>query len=697
MKAITTMVAAMVATALNISINAQNVILGDSLQEVHLGNVVVTANHTATLQRLAPAIIQVTGRRLLTAVNAECVADALSFQPGVRVEDDCSNCGYKQARINGLDGHYSQILIDSRPVFTAVSNLYGIEQLPSCMIGQIEVMRGGGSALYGASAVAGTINIITRNPVANSLEASHSITSIGCGNTFDNNTSFNASLVNDDNSRGITVFASNRYRQGYSHTRDGYTTLPRISMQTIGTKAFYKPTSHSQLSLTYYFMHDNRRGGNKMHNTPHECNICEQARHNMHNGNIAWEWTSQDYKWHFDAYAALASINRHSYTGGYGTDDVPDPDASLYYSRTTDLTWMLGTLGRYSFSKLFFLPAQFTLGLEYNNDHLKDIALGYDFTTKQSTHIASVYLQNEWKNEMWSFLIGARLDKHNLISKAIFSPRINLRFSPSRQLSLRATYGEGFRAPQIFDEEMHIEMAAGNRFRIHLTPGLKEERSRTVTLSATGYHSFGTTNFNWTLEGFYTSLSNVFAERETDLIDEQGCSIIERYNGNGAKVMGISATLDFMFSKLLDIEIGATIQRSRYNDPEQWSDDVAPQRKMFRTPNAYGYCNVKITPFSRFDIDITGTCTGSMLVQHFASSGTPVDLEINTPTFCDINTKVSYSFNVAPRVEMNVNAGIINIFNQFQKDLDKGPERDSAYIYGPSLPRSIYAGIGIKI
>ena len=692
-KTLTFVVAVLMAITLN-NIQAQE--QTDSLESVHLGNVVVTANHTATLQRLAPAIIQVTGRRLFNAVNAECVADALSFQPGVRVEDDCSNCGYKQARINGLDGHYSQILIDSRPVFTAVSNLYGIEQLPSCMIDQIEVMRGGGSALYGASAVAGTINIITRNPSTNSFEASHTITSIGCGNTFDNNTSLNLSLIDDNITRGITIFANNRYRQGYSHTEDGYTTLPRINMQTIGTKAFYKPTSHSQLSLTYYFMHDNRRGGNKPHEVPENANVCEQARHNMHNANAAWEWTSQDYKWHFDAYTALASINRHSYTGGYGSDDEPDPDAALYFSRTTDLTWMLGTLGRYSFDKLLFLPAQLTIGFEYNNDQLKDIALGYNFVTKQSTHITSGYLQNEWKNEMWSILVGARIDKHNLIKSAIFSPRVNIRYSPSQHITLRATYGEGFRAPQIFDEEMHIEMAAGNRFKIHLADNLNEERSRTFTLSANGYHSINTTNFNWSIEGFYTTLTNVFAERETEIVDEQGCNIIDRYNGSGAKVLGLSATLDFMFSRIVDIELGATLQRSRYDKPEQWSEEITPQRKMFRTPNAYGYCNMKVTPFKNFDIDITGTYTGSMLVKHYASSGTPIDVEVNTPTFWDMNMKVSYSFNILRKLQMNVNAGVINMFNQFQKDLDPGPERDSAYIYGPSLPRSIYAGIGFK-
>ena len=161
--------------------------------------------------------------------------------------------------------------------------------------------------------------------------------------------------------------------------------------------------------------------------------------------------------------------------------------------------------------------------------------------------------------------------------------------------------------------------------------------------------------------------------------------------------MGISTTLDFLFSRLIDVELGATFQRSQYDEAEQWSDNIAPQRKMFRTPNAYGYCNVKVTPFKNFDIDITGTGTGSMLVKHYESSGTPVDVEVNTPTFWDINTKVSYTFNLTSKVQMNINAGIINMFNQFQKDLDPGPERDSAYIYGPSLPRSIYAGIGFKM
>ncbi|RAZ95535.1 TonB-dependent receptor, partial [Klebsiella oxytoca] len=113
------------------------------------------------------------------------------------VENDCQNCGFTQVRINGLDGHYSQILMNSRPVFSALTGVYGLEQIPANMIDRVEVMRGGGSALFGSSAVGGTINIITKDPMVNSAQIAHTITSIGPSGSFDNNTTLNASVVTD--------------------------------------------------------------------------------------------------------------------------------------------------------------------------------------------------------------------------------------------------------------------------------------------------------------------------------------------------------------------------------------------------------------------------------------------------------------------------------------------------------------------
>lgn len=79
--------------------------------------------------------------KLFESTHATCLAQGLSFQPGVRVEDNCQNCGFTQVRINGLDGHYSQILMDSRPIFSALTGMYGLEQIPANMIERVEVVR----------------------------------------------------------------------------------------------------------------------------------------------------------------------------------------------------------------------------------------------------------------------------------------------------------------------------------------------------------------------------------------------------------------------------------------------------------------------------------------------------------------------------------------------------------------------------
>lgn len=184
---------------------------------IALDEVVVSANRGETMRRIAPNLVNVMDSKLFENTHAVCLAQGLSFQPGVRVEDNCQSCGYTQVRINGLDGHYSQILIDSRPVISALAGVYGLEQIPANMIQRVEVVRGGGSALFGGSAIGGTINIITKEPTRNSAEFSHSLMSVGGSSAFDNNTTLNTSLVTDDNRAGVYIFGQSRQRDGYDH------------------------------------------------------------------------------------------------------------------------------------------------------------------------------------------------------------------------------------------------------------------------------------------------------------------------------------------------------------------------------------------------------------------------------------------------------------------------------------------------
>jgi hypothetical protein len=155
------------------------------------------------------------------------------------------------------------------------------------------------------------------------------------------------------------------------------------------------------------------------------------------------------------------------------------------------------------------------------------------------------------------------------------------------------------------------------------------------------------------------------------------------------------------------LQVGFTAQRSRYKELTSWSEDptVPAIKNMPRTPNLYGYFTLTAAPVRHLDISLSGVYTGRMHVPHFAPTdeipdGFPhsyiaKDEMVRTPHFFDFNTKVAYTFVLREHMKLQLNAGVQNIFNAFQNDLDKGTYRDSGYFYGPTQPRTFFMGIKI--
>ena len=652
---------------------------------VMLDGVVVSANRSETTRMMAPTLVNVVEMATYDKVNATSLSQGLVFQPGVRVENNCQNCSYQQVRINGLDGPYTQILIDSRPIFSALAGVYGIEQLPANMVDRVEVMRGGGSALFGSSAIAGTINIITKEPVRNSASISHTTSSINGTSAFDHNTSLNASIVTEDNKMGLAVFGQNRQKDGYDHDGDGFTELTEMSGQTLGMRGYVKTGLYSKLTAEYHHLQEYRRGGDNLHLPPHEVMIAEQVRHSINTGSLKYDWFSPDERHRFNVFASLQHINRESYYGA-----GMDPNA---YGETMDLTWVAGGQYVYKFENCLFMPADLTAGLEYNQDHLQDNMWGYDRLTDQVVRIGSAYLQNEWKNARWSFLLGGRLDKHNLMDGVIFSPRANVRFNPTEKINLRASYSYGFRAPQAFDEDLHIDNVGGIVSMIRLADDLKVEKSQSVSVSADMYAQWGDWQGNLLVEGFYTDLSDVFALTEIGV--EDGVLIKERRNESGARVFGGNLEGKLAYRSIWQIQAGMTLQKSDYKEAHAWAEDVEAVTTMFRTPNLYGYFVTSYNSLKQLMLSLSGTYTGRMLVEHHAG-WIDANRTEKTPDFFDMNFKAAYDFRLHGNIKLQLNAGVQNIFNAFQRDFDQGPDRDSGYIYGPSAPRCFYLGVKLS-
>ena len=682
-------------------------------EQISVDAVVVSANRNATKRSEAPTLVNIVDSDLLNKVSAPTLAEGLSFQPGVRVENSCQNCGFAQVRINGLSGQYSQILINSRPVFSALAGVYGLEHIPANMVERIEVVRGGGSALFGSSAIGGTINIITKEPLRNSGELAHSLTSVGVTGALDNNTTLNASLVTDDRKAGLTIYGQNRIREAYDHDGDGFVEIPVIKSQTIGTQAYIKTSAYSKLTLDYHATNEYRRGGDQLDRQPHEAMIAETTDHLINSGGLSFDGTSKNSRHRYSIFASAQSTKRDSY---YGADMNPNA-----YGKTTGVTAVAG--GQYLYRLRVF---ELTAGAEYNYDYLFDNPTGYMGTpfyhsmiTRQHIHNASIYAQGEFKFNKWGFLVGGRLDNwYNASNKrylCIPSPRVTFRYNPTHNINLRATYGSGFRAPQAFDEDLHILIVGGDRTRIRLAENLKEERSHSFTLSSDMYKTWGRVQANLLVEGFCTILNDVFALRDyagSELgstikpVDgkegvydvNDGARIYERYNGSGATVMGLNVEGKIAYAPWVEASAGVTLQRSRYKVAEQWSDSAEPTLNMFRSPNVYGYFTVTTQPIKNFKIDLSGNYMGRMYVDHYAGGMLPdgstleYDRLEHTKPFFDLGIKLAYDFKIWKTIGLQVNAGVRNILNSYQNDFDRGSARDSGYIYGPSLPRSIFVG-----
>lgn len=689
---------------------------------IALDDVVVSANRSETKRRLAPTLVKVIDSKLFETVNAPTLSGGLNFQPGVRVENNCQNCGFTQVRINGMEGKYTQILIDSRPIFSALAGVYGLEQIPANMIDRVEVVRGGGSALFGSSAIAGTINIITKEPLRNSATLSHTVSSMS--GTIENNTMMNATLVSDNNKLGVTLFGQNRERGSWDANDDGFSELPELKNQSVGMNGYYKTGDYSKINVEYHHMNEFRRGGSGHGLPPHiaedaelngtgEDGLVEQLEHSINTGSIKFHNYSADQKHYFSIYASAQNILRDSYYSAYG--------------RTTNFTGVTGAQYIYNFDNCIFMPAALTGGIEYNYDDLVDksidvakyreFALEEDPTATgdrlqqlinkytpapldQKVHIYSAYAQNEWKNDMWSFLIGGRLDKHSMMSKAIFSPRANIRYNPTENINIRASYAEGFRAPQAFDEDLHISQVGGEIINIVLDENLKEERSRSINASVDWYTNLGNDwQLNLLLEGFYNRLSDPFV-LAPPTEDPSGHGLVQlRHNGSGAKIFGSTLEGKIAYQDKFQMQLGYTLQKNRFDEETEWATDGRTSKNFMRTPSSYGYFTATYTPNVRWQFSMNGNYTGSMYVPHLLSEvhegGT--DELVESKDFFELGAKVAYNFRLAKIVDMQLNVGVQNMFDSFQSDFDKGAGRDSGYLYGPGTPRTFYAGLKLML
>ncbi|WP_430974511.1 TonB-dependent receptor [Sunxiuqinia rutila] len=669
--------------------------------QIGLEQVVVTADRSEKSRRDASTIVSTISPKLMETTQSVTLSEGLSFTPGLRMENNCQNCGFTQVRMNGLEGPYSQILINSRPVFSGLAGVYGLELIPANMIDRVEVVRGGGSALFGSNAIAGTINLITKEPVQDTYSINSSLGLIGADAIADFNLSMNGSIVSEDYRSGMSFYGFKRERDPYDANGDGFSEMAKITNSTFGASFFQRVGMRSKINLDYFFIEESRRGGNDFSLPNHEADISEAVDHQINSANLTFDHFMRDHD-KLSFFAAAQWVERGSYYGA-------EQDLSAY-GNTDDFAYSLGSQYHRDIEKLLFAPSELVMGLELTSDALTDKKLGYlDVETMEHVGTTTIadqevstlgfFAQNEWVNDRWRFSLGFRVEHYAISDKAtssgdisgdVFSPRASLLFNLSEQVQLRSSFAKGYRAPQIFDEDLHIETSGARKVIHENDPNLKQENSHSATFSIDISQDFGRWQTQLLAEGFYTVLENPFTN-EYGTPNEQGEVVYTRINAeDGAKVQGVNLELNASPGARWMFQSGLTFQKSEYDTPQEFNE-----RRFFRTPDSYGYLAMTYSPTATFKASVTGNYTGKMLVPYFGNTLiNPEAGQLNeVGSFFDLGLKVSQNIELPGSLQLQVYAGAKNLLDAYQDDFDHGIDRDPGYIYGPLSPRTFYFGV----
>jgi len=679
---------------------------------LNLEEIVVSVDRSEQKRTEAPVIVNTISPRMMVSTNSITLSEVLNFSPGLRIENNCQNCGFTQVRMNGMEGPYSQILINSRPIFSGLAGVYGLELLPANMIEKVEVVRGGGSAIYGSNAIAGTINIILKEPSISTYELglNAGLTGVGQGTgsdpAADYSASFNSSYISSDSKTGFAIFGFLRDRGIYDANNDNFSEIAPMSNTTVGAQFTHRFGNRSRFTADLFNIIEKRNGGNRQEYPLHERDLAEAVEHDIKTGALTYEQYLRKNDL-LSVYGSAQYLNRDSYYGALRSLDS--------YGKTVDLTYNAGV--QY---KARFDGSSLIAGAEVTGGRLKDSKLGYpdipnaviegdtisyiphtDNTviTRQQSFTNAFFMQYESVIGKASLVLGGRYDNYvirdlesddNRKPGHVFSPRVSFRYEITPFLNGRLSYSKGFRAPQIFDEDLHIETSGSRKVINTNAPDLREETSHSFMASLDMNKLLGTVQTNLLVEGFYTRLNDPFVN-DIGIPDSEGTVIYTRRNAeDGARVTGTN--IEFRFKPLTHLEVssGITLQKSAYDVSQEFNE-----RRFLRSPSSYGFLVIDLDITDNLCLTSTGSYTGKMLIPYFGPDTDPVSGELrSSDPFFDMGIKVSYDIRLNGST-LQVITGMKNIFNSYQSDFDAGINRDPSYIYGPLSPRVVYAGIRI--
>ncbi|HET7178080.1 MAG TPA: TonB-dependent receptor [Chryseosolibacter sp.] len=341
--------------------------------------------------------------------------------------------GNDAIRLQGLDPQYTLIARDGLPLYGGFSGSLGVLSIPPLDLRQVEIIKGSVSTLYGGGAIAGMINLISREPGQNPE-----------GTLLLNATSLKEKNINSffsgrlSEKTGYTLFAGANIKSAADVNEDGFSEVPEQQNYSLHPRLFFRPGKNTALNIGLTSTIDNRRTGDMRalkngKDAQHQYMRTEHTFRNVLDLQLNHHYSPD----HVIVFKTAMSAYRRKL-------EVPfqsSPDfffAATQYSSYSELSDRR-QLGTHTLVAGINLITESLRKVDSENVSFKD----YDYVT------AGLFVQDDWEvTDRFTVEGGFRLDHHN-ITGYFPLPRIALFYRPSDRLSLRLASGAGYKAPNV--------------------------------------------------------------------------------------------------------------------------------------------------------------------------------------------------------------------------------------------------------
>lgn len=694
-------------------------------EEQELNQVVVTGTRTQHFVKNVPIRTEVLTSRSIVNKNAQNLFEALEGVPGVRVEQQCQFCNFSTARMQGLGAEHTQVLVDGEPIYSGLAGVYGLQQLGTNDVDRLEIVKGAGSALYGSSAVAGAINIISKDPGYDSdLKADVQFGNWGFK-------SYNALASTRKGNIGLSINAQHTESDAVDATQDGETRSvvkhkdgisDRVEsrLTNLGFGLFlYSPfAKNDKLTLRGKVLNEHRAGGtmtDDLFRNPFSAGT-EDITTNRLSADLAYKLPIGS-KSELNFSTAYVHHLRNATNDTYLTSYMDSHNGSSpavesmrpYIAKENTLTPSLTFTSRLGNHTLLFGAQSYFTRLRESGLYCVDdntsayYATSYTSRSKKDADEFGFFIQDEW-NLLSNLTVvpGLRLDRHTSnesytssekvfdsafpvteFRKTSFNPRLAVKYELSPELIFRANVGTGFRAPYGFSEDLHL--CSGSP-RVWKSSELNGERAVSFNLSADYYAH----DFQLSLNLFRTDLKDKieFAPAD-DNVKKLGYTY-QWENVDDAYVEGVELGVKWNPFHQLKTGFNWTFNRGKYRHVRSdWANTpyAEDSRNVSRFPAMTGDLNIEYTP-GTWTFVMIGSLQGPMYIDYMKNEEIAEKIK-------KTNTFLLFNLRVAKRLgAFTVYAGGKNIFSYIQ---DEKHIDNAAFMYAPVYGATWYGGVSMDI